>query len=174
MTIQPMPGDEFVTEPILSTSHQTILPVRADAVWPWLVQMGSGRAGWYSWDWIDNLGRKSAVRILAQYQSLSVGDIVPGYPGAQRMFIVRDIQVESHLVLGVPCDENSDYATYALALSDHDDGTTLLRARLRLGALTVGRLPVPNVLVSGPLRLGHHIMQTKQFRELRWRCISTT
>jgi hypothetical protein len=48
-----------------------------DEVWPWLVQLGSGRAGWYSYDLFDNDGRPSADRILPQLQQIQVGDWVP-------------------------------------------------------------------------------------------------
>ena len=167
-----MPGDECVEGPIVSTTHEISLSVSPSAIWPWLLQMGSGRAGWYSWDWIDNLGRKSAEHILPQYQSLQVGDIVPGYPGATRMFVVRQIRSASYLVLAVPGTERSDFATWALELSEGAPGETILRARLRLGAVAIGPVPLPSWLIAWPLRLGHHVMQTKQFRELRRRCES--
>ncbi|HEX5202289.1 MAG TPA: NAD(P)-binding domain-containing protein [Actinoplanes sp.] len=50
------------------------------AVWPWLVQMGSGRGGAYTYDWIENLfglNMHSADRILAEFQHLAVGDVLP-------------------------------------------------------------------------------------------------
>ncbi len=43
-------------------------------MWPWLVQMGYGRAGWYSWDRLDNGGRPSAKEVHPEWQNLSVGD----------------------------------------------------------------------------------------------------
>lgn len=45
-------------------------------IWPWLVQMGYRRAGWYSWDYLDNFGRRSADRIHPEWQRISVGDIL--------------------------------------------------------------------------------------------------
>jgi hypothetical protein len=54
---------------------------RADQIWPWLVQMGYGRGGLYSYDWLDRLfgylDGPSATTILPQYQSLAEGDILP-------------------------------------------------------------------------------------------------
>jgi hypothetical protein len=47
-----------------------------DQVWPWLVQMGGNRGGWYSWDRVDNGGRPSATEVHPQWQDLSVGDYV--------------------------------------------------------------------------------------------------
>ena len=51
-----------------------------EAVWPWLVQMGYGRGGWYSYDQMDN-SAPSADRIMPELQDLSVGDIMPTWPG---------------------------------------------------------------------------------------------
>src|SRR6266511_1264030 len=56
-----------------STTRAIPVTARAEQVWPWLVQIGYGRAGWYSYDWIDNDGRPSADRILPDFQYLRVG-----------------------------------------------------------------------------------------------------
>ena len=60
------------------------------AIWPWLVQMGSGRGGVYTYDWIENLfglDMHSARRILPQYQGVKVGDEFPLGPGQPAMRI---------------------------------------------------------------------------------------
>lgn len=49
-------------------------------IWPWLLQMGIGRADWYSYDLIDNLGRPSARRVLPEYQEPRAGALVPMSP----------------------------------------------------------------------------------------------
>ena len=49
-------------------------------VWPWLAQMGFGRAGWYSWDLIDNLGRRSATELHPEWMVERAGDPMPGGP----------------------------------------------------------------------------------------------
>src|SRR5438046_9842004 len=51
----------------------TALPAPPERIWPWLVQMGGGRGGWYSRDWLDNNGEPSADRIVPEWQSLEVG-----------------------------------------------------------------------------------------------------
>lgn len=45
-------------------------------VWPWLVQMGGDRGGWYSWDRLDNGGRPSAREVHPEWQDLALGDYV--------------------------------------------------------------------------------------------------
>lgn len=49
-------------------------------VWPWLVQMGTDRGGWYSWDRLDNFGRRSAETIHPGWQELAVGDRLSAKP----------------------------------------------------------------------------------------------
>jgi hypothetical protein len=72
-----LPGDELlVTADIVSTRAVTI-DAPASAIWPWLVQMGSGRGGAYTYDWIENLfglGMHSADEILPQFQDVKLGD----------------------------------------------------------------------------------------------------
>ena len=92
----PLPGDDLIAEP----SHVETRGVNIDAppaqVWPWLVQMGFGRAGWYSYDVLDNKG-PSVEGILPEFQSLNVGDIVPTHPGGG--LLVKTIDPERALVL---------------------------------------------------------------------------
>ena len=68
-----MPGDDLVPD-AASTTRAITIAAPAEQVWPWLVQLGYGRAGWYSYDWIDNDGQPSADRILPELQQLQVGD----------------------------------------------------------------------------------------------------
>ena len=58
------PGDELVPDPTGGATMATFLAAPPEEVWPWLVQMGGGRAGWYSWDWVDNGGEPSADHIV--------------------------------------------------------------------------------------------------------------
>lgn len=78
-----LPGDDLVEDRWRTTRAITI-DAAAEDVWPWLVQMGFGRAGWYSYDWLERLigagdfaEGGSARSVLPQFQSLAVGDSVP-------------------------------------------------------------------------------------------------
>lgn len=73
-------GDELIDGAQVSCTRSITIDGPPPAVWPWLVQMGFGRAGWYSYDWIDNLGRRSADRIHPEWQDLVVGGSIPGGP----------------------------------------------------------------------------------------------
>jgi hypothetical protein len=75
-----MPGDDLMPNPDLQTTRAITIEAPPGAIWPWLVQMGSGRGGAYTYDWIENLfalDMHSANEILPQFQDLKVGDALP-------------------------------------------------------------------------------------------------
>jgi hypothetical protein len=76
---KPLAGDDLVPTPTAIETRGITIDAPPEAVWPWLVQMGFGRAGWYSYDQLDNRGG-SVEAILPDYQSTAVGDIVPVSP----------------------------------------------------------------------------------------------
>ncbi len=72
-----MPGDDLLANPDLLTTRAVTVAAPPGVIWPWLVQMGPGRGGAYTYDWIENLlglGMHSAHEILPQFQDLRVGD----------------------------------------------------------------------------------------------------
>ncbi len=71
---QPYPGSDLIPGGTRGATMAVTIEAPPAAVWPWLVQMGYDRAGYYSWDYLDNLGRPSADRIHPEWQQLSVGD----------------------------------------------------------------------------------------------------
>ena len=76
-----MPGDAQIPRPTSTSTGAITVNAPPQAIWPWLVQMGTGRGGLYSYDWLDRLfgflDRPSATRILPEYQHLAVGDKIP-------------------------------------------------------------------------------------------------
>ena len=58
---RPLPVDAIIPDPIFTSTHAITIDAPPEQVWPWMAQMGSGRAGWYSWDAIDNGGTPSAT-----------------------------------------------------------------------------------------------------------------
>ncbi len=72
-----LPGDDLLPEPEVVSTRAVTIATPVEDVWPWLVQMGPGRGGAYTYDWIENLfglGMHSADTILPQFQDLAVGD----------------------------------------------------------------------------------------------------
>jgi hypothetical protein len=75
-----MPGDDLLAIPDLLSTRAIGIGAPPVAIWPWLVQMGSGRGGAYTYDWIENLfglDMHSADAILPQFQQLAQGDVLP-------------------------------------------------------------------------------------------------
>jgi hypothetical protein len=73
--IAAMPGDGLLSRAQFVATRAVTIDAAAEDVWPWLVQTGFGRAGFYSYDWLDNLGRPSASTILPEFQAAGIGDV---------------------------------------------------------------------------------------------------
>jgi len=83
-----MPGDDIVGKPSFNATRTVSIKAPAENIYPWIVQMGVGRAGWYSYDLLDNLGRPSAEVILPTHQNLQIGDVIPMSPdGKQGLWV---------------------------------------------------------------------------------------
>ena len=79
-----MPGDDLVDRPTFNATRAITVAARPEHIWPWLLQIGINRAGWYSYDWLDNLGRPSATEIIPELQQLEVGDLIPMSPDGKQ------------------------------------------------------------------------------------------
>jgi hypothetical protein len=137
---QPLPGDEWVPQPTMATTLAVTVKARAPEIWPWLVQMGQGRGGWYTYDWLENLiglDIHNAEQIVPAWQQLHVGDHLRFTPDPYlgrlpvQGWTVVEIQPERALVLRQAPPENPSLGTWAFVLSPIDAQTTrlLLRAR---------------------------------------------
>ena len=83
-----LPGDELLANAGIVSTRAITIDAPPAAVWPWLVQMGSGRGGVYTYDWIENLvglNMHSTRQILPQFQDVKVGDELPLGPGRPAM-----------------------------------------------------------------------------------------
>jgi hypothetical protein len=73
----PMPGDELVPDASVTATRAVTIDAPPEAVWPWIVQMGYRRGGFYTYDLLDNGGFRSADDVLPEYQHPRVGDWMP-------------------------------------------------------------------------------------------------
>ena len=89
-----MPGDGEVPEPDWMVTRAVSIAAPPEAVWPWIVQIGYHRAGWYAYDTFDNDDIPSAETILPEFQHLEIGQVL-----GEEGFAVREIEPTRHLVL---------------------------------------------------------------------------
>jgi len=133
-----LPGDEFVKDAGLVVTRAVTVDAAAERVWPWVAQLGQGRGGFYSYDFLENLigcDIHSADRIVPEWQFIEVGAEVRLHP--EIGLAVARVDPGRVLVLrgGIPIGRSAppyDF-TWAFVLIDGDDGTTRLVVRERYG-----------------------------------------
>jgi uncharacterized protein YndB with AHSA1/START domain len=158
-------GDELVPGARLVATRSVDLAAPPEQVFPWLAQLGFGRAGWYSYDWIDNLGRRSATRLHPEWQVRRRGDRVPGGPVSFEATVVDPPRA---LVLRLdgdgPLGRRIGFSL-AYDLRDAPGGGTRLVTRVRC-RLDLPGGPVLERWVLGP---GDGVMLRRQLLGLRRR-----
>jgi hypothetical protein len=118
-----MPGDDRLRPDAPGTTRAITIAAPPGDVFPWLLQIGYGRGGWYSYDWLDNDGRPSLDRIDPSLQGLCVGDRIEMIPGMGPT--VREIVPEDHLLSAGESD------TWCLQVRPDGAGGTRLVSRWR-------------------------------------------
>ncbi len=164
----PFPGADLIPGGERIPTMAVTIDAEPSRVWPWLVQMGADRAGWYSWDRIDNFGNRSAERIHPEWQSISLGDRMAGTPDGRQSWEVAALEPERVLGLrisphlrGVRTD-----LLWAFALEELPGRRTRLvvGGHWRLRPRRLQRLL--SVLLLEP---SHWVMQGRQLQNLRRR-----
>ena len=120
----PLPGDELVKHPKLNATHAITINAPVAEVWPWLVQVGQKRGGFYSYTWLENLvgcEMSNADQIVPEWQDLKVGDEVWLHPKAPPLKVLA-IEPGRAIVL-----ENS--WTFVLHPIDHHTTRLIIRGR---------------------------------------------
>lgn len=100
-----LPGDDLVPQPRARFTRAITLAATPAQAWPWLVQIGCHRAGWYSYDELDNAGLPSADHLLPEFQNLAVGDEIWAAPDGTLAFAVAALAPAHALVLSGPLDQ---------------------------------------------------------------------
>ena len=155
---EPLPGDELIAAPETSKTFAVDIDAPPEEVWPLLVQMGYGRAGWYGWYPLENGGRGSAPGVVPELQHLEIGDVIPDGPRADEglgVWRVIDLEAPTTLVLfsrrnlvdgreielGEAINEPAIESSWAFVIVAHDGGSRLLvRVRARFLATDDGVL----------------------------------
>jgi hypothetical protein len=144
---KPLAGDELIPNPRMEYTRAISIKAAPERVWPWLIQIGYGRAGWYSYDLLEDLvgagtfvDGESAERIVPELQTLGVGDTIALHEDLA--FRVHTVAPPRTLILADGRDRGSDdfmHCSWAFVLEDPEDaelpefaGGTRLLIRWRL------------------------------------------
>ena len=158
-----MRGDEVVAAPTFSATRAVTVDASPEAIWPWLVQIGFGRAGWYSYDLLDNLGRHSAERIIPDLQRVEVGDLIPLGPGSDSGMRVKAFEPNRWMLWW---DRKLQLTTWAWSLNAMPDGRTRLLTRVR--ARPSWRHPTTAIWLA-LTEVADFPMMRKCLRGIKWR-----
>lgn len=144
---RPWPGDDLSPEPDAEATRGVTIHAPASAVWPWIVQVGQDRAGFYSYDWLENLlgfQIQNVHRILPEFQQREEGDAVwmaPPYKfGGRARLTVARLEKDRAMVLVYPEDaeriargDEAVRGTWAFEIEPVDDESCRLVMRTRSG-----------------------------------------
>ena len=169
-----LPGDTFLPDAAAQITHGITIAATPAAIWPWLVQMGCRRGGFYSIDALDNDLVRSAREVHRELQDLEVGEVLPATPDGEDGFEVLAIERDRALVLGGLYDADAKrqrafsaarpehywHATWAFVLEELDERSTRLHVRGRAAFPPTGRLHAEWI------RPVHDLMQSAQLRHL--------
>jgi len=174
----PLPGDHFVPNAKLKATHAITINASPKEIWPWLVQIGQGRGGFYSYDWIENsmgLDIQTTKKILPEFQDLKVGDVIPLSPDGIGVPVVY-LEPQNSLVLHgdtrepgpgtPPILKEGDYmaSVWGFHLILQEDGSTRLVERI---FIDWNDSPLNTVFYRVFLEPGSFIMEQKMLRGIK-------
>jgi len=140
-----LPGDELIAEPATSTTRAITIDASVGEVWPWLVQIGSDRGGWYSYDRLERLVGvpvHSTDVVRPAWQGLTEGDLVtlapPGWMGLRDGFVmpVARLAPDEHIVLRQEPPRSPWNGIWSFHLRPRGDDGCRLLIRSRTAVMT--------------------------------------
>ena len=171
---RPLLGDDLLSDASEQLTDGVTMAATPETIWPWLVQMGCGRGGYYSVDALDNGGRPSAREIHPEIQNLREGDVLPATPESDEGFEVLRIEKNRALVLGGLFDPERKrqlpfgsprparfwQVTWSFVLEQLDATHTRLHVRARAA------FPATGHVHATWMKFVHHLMERAQLRHL--------
>src|SRR6266496_6702481 len=162
-----LPGDDLIVSPDLTATRAITVGASAGQVWPWIAQLGQGRGGFYSYDFLENLAGcdiHSADRVVPEWQDIKIGDKIKLAPAVGLEVIALEPGRSLVLRGGVPMGTAPppyDF-TWAWVLRDEPDGTARLLVRERYAYTR----PWARFLVE-PVEAVSFVMSQKMLRGIR-------
>ncbi|HYA08513.1 MAG TPA: hypothetical protein VEG24_02925 [Gaiellaceae bacterium] len=159
-----LPGDELLEEADIVSTRAIAIDAPPAAVWPWLVQMGPGRAGAYTYDWIENLlglDMHSADTVVPELQHLEVGEVIRGTGGGGTGMRVELLEPER--VLATRSEDGRWVWSFVLV---EEDGSTRLLSRNRI---STGGLSPGGRLGMAAMEPGSLVMERKMLLGIKQR-----
>lgn len=153
---RPLPGDDLIATPQFVTDRAYTIHAPASAVWPWIVQMGYHRGGWYTNEALDRLiwriDNPSADRLVPEYQQLAVGDTVPDGPTGTAWWTVAALEPGRAVVY---LDDTGSHipgivGSWSFVIEPIDERTSRLQVRYRSTFTPSLRLALLSRLLIGP------------------------
>lgn len=130
-----MPGDSIVPRAQFNATRAITIDAPPDRVWPWITQLGYGRAGFYTYDLVDNAGIPSADRIVEEYQQLAIGDLIPMFHelhGLAIAYKVDSFQKDEWMIwVHRPHEAEAPDSTWTWRLDRVSNGSTRLVTRMK-------------------------------------------
>lgn len=173
----PYPGAGLIRDSTRSATMAVTIKAPPSRVWPWLVQMGTDRGGWYSCDRLDSFGHRSAETIHAGWQEIAVGDRLAAKPDGSQFWEVATLEPERFLGLRMSLDLRGHPFDPARERPRHYTDS-IWGFELKEAAGEGTRLVVSGYWALGPkwlrpivstvmLEPAHWVMQTRQFSNLK-------
>lgn len=169
--VEPLPGDDVKPDAANQVTHAITINAPAADIWKWLIQIGQGRGGFYSYDFLENaigLDIHTTAEIRPQWQELKVGDFIRGaregwlggkFDNKAGWFVVQ-MEPERHLILR----DEIEHGSWAFILRPIDDMTTRFIIRGRGDRPANWPLKLFNYAVFEP---AHFIMERKMLLTLK-------
>jgi len=182
-----LPGDEDIPDPVAVLDNAIDIVAPPETVWPWLAQMGAfPKAGWYSYDRLDNRGHRSLDHVDPDLTRIGIGSVFPALPNVTDCFILTAFEANRFLLLAVPGSHGpqgtpgSDRWRRSFSRSNWTwmltaaNGGTRIHVRARLGWLEMdlpflGTVIIPAWLAKPLAAVVHFIMQQRQLWNIRKR-----
>lgn len=161
-----LPGDALIPDAPYRLTHGIDIEAPPSLVWPWLMQLGCDRGGWYSIDALDHGGEPSVKELRAEWNVRRAGDIVHATPALDGGYTVREVQHEQALVLGAETDRMSGHirTSWAFALDPIGSDATRLVTRVRGEGTPPWSAWLQGAVLFPPV---HALMQRAQLKNLK-------